>query len=403
MRLLYISEHFDCQGAGTSNYTMNILRNIANLGNKVYLLTDTPNDSLKRNEWLKFENYNIYLPSKTIKSFNTRISRRLFAFKVKELLVKKNLIDRIKPDVIHVLYGHTVSGILNYIPNGIRKFWTIHNVPPSEYTLPKCLNLPVAKEYFKKVYFSIVEKYHSKRILDSNADLLISISSSTKKKLMNIGIPAREIFVVPNGVDSDSFYPISKNLARKFLNYDPGIFIMLTVAGVTPHKGQINVINIMPYLKNCFERLWYINIGNIRDKYYYSLMKQKISEYGLQKNCFFLNDISQKDLNYFYNACDVYLQPSSEEGFCLSALEALGTGKRVLGSSSGALPDFANKIGAMTIVNFDNIKEVVKFVLAKSKFSFAQRERIHELVKKYYSWEDVAIKLLNIYRGNLKL
>ena len=60
---------------------------------------------------------------------------------------------------------------------------------------------------------------------------------------------------------------------------------------------------------------------------------------GLKEKIKFLGKVSQEDLMKAYDACDMLVQPSINEGFGLVISEAMCFGKPVVGSNVGGIAE----------------------------------------------------------------
>jgi 1,2-diacylglycerol 3-alpha-glucosyltransferase len=67
---------------------------------------------------------------------------------------------------------------------------------------------------------------------------------------------------------------------------------------------------------------------------YYSQLKKSAN-----KNVIFKESVDDKELPYYYAACDLYITASLWEGFDLPAAEAQACGKRVVAFDIGSHPE----------------------------------------------------------------
>jgi glycosyltransferase involved in cell wall biosynthesis len=212
-------------------------------------------------------------------------------------------------------------------------------------------------------------------------------------------VRASRIAIVPDGVDVGTFMPFDSARvravrARRGLKDD---FVVLTVGGIVPHKGQDVMIEVVARLARWRPNVRFINIGPVRDQEYYRTLKAKAAAAGVVDRCVFVLGADSPTVAEFYNACDVYVQPSREEGFCMAALEAISCGRRVVGTNTGAMPEYIVGAGAGAVVRpeAEDICEAVRHVSAED--AEAERDRRHVWVRENYCWDVVASKLLKLY------
>ena len=219
MKILLLSEHFFSEW-GTAVYTENIARHLAGTGNTVHLIAHAPLDYKKRGKWVNLED-NLYLlvPEIGINQYNTRVSRRALLKSVYKHLFKDNLIQTIKPDIVHVLYGHTIAKILKPLSLKLPTFWTIHNVPPAEYPLPSS---SIVYNHFYGGYLSGIKLYHRRLIRNVRPFYYIAISEFIRRKLIKyVGVKPDRIKVVNPGVELKDFFLVDKALARRKVGLTP--------------------------------------------------------------------------------------------------------------------------------------------------------------------------------------
>jgi glycosyltransferase involved in cell wall biosynthesis len=187
--------------------------------------------------------------------------------------------------------------------------------------------------------------------------------------------------------------------ARRGLKDD---FVVLTVGGIVPHKGQDVMIEVVARLASRRPNVRFINIGPVRDREYYLALKAKAAAAGIVDRCLFVLEADSGTVAEFYNACDVYVQPSREEGFCMAALEAISCGRRVVGTNTGAMSEYIVGADAGIVVR-PEVEDVFNAVLhLSSEDTESERQRRHVWVKEHYCWDVVAMKLLRVYGAGAK-
>ncbi|MEO0276004.1 MAG: glycosyltransferase, partial [candidate division WOR-3 bacterium] len=115
------------------------------------------------------------------------------------------------------------------------------------------------------------------------------------------------------------------------------------------------------------------------------------------------NNISKKELPFFYKNAIALLYPSLYEGFGLPILEAYKFNIPVITSNVSSLPEAAGK-GAILVNPYD-IKEIESAIFKiyidkdlKSKIIESQKEEI-----KKYDYERIGEEILSLYRSLVKI
>ncbi len=178
-----------------------------------------------------------------------------------------------------------------------------------------------------------------------SADCVFTISRYTAGQLEALGVPGRRIRVFPNGVDGRRFRPIKVDRRLLFERYrmpalEGGVF--LTVAQLNPRKGIDTAIHAVAELRRRGHTVTYVVIGSGPDE---ERLRQLVESLKLQGSVFFLPAVDDATLLQFYNAADVFLLLSRQEGdlnvegFGLVLLEAGACGLPVVAGRSGGIPD----------------------------------------------------------------
>ena len=98
--------------------------------------------------------------------------------------------------------------------------------------------------YVKLKFIPLLIKY----VLTQSASV-ISVCSSLKEMMLELGTSDKKIRVIPNGINTAEFYKINKNTARKKLGLNENIKILLSVGSLIERKGHHIVIDALFLLK----------------------------------------------------------------------------------------------------------------------------------------------------------
>lgn len=215
------------------------------------------------------------------------------------------------------------------------------------------IHFDVTKIGFDKTFISRIYKHF---------DQIYTVSHEGKRKLVQL-LPKLHYKI-------DSFINvISPELLLKMANDGTGFddhfdgIRILTVGRLSKEKGQDLVIQVMAKLKqNSINVRWYcIGDGSSKEEY-----KDLIRKYGVEKDFILLG--AKTNPYPFMKQCDIYVQPSRHEGYCLTLAEVKCFDKPIICTDfSGAKEQIKNsQIG--TIVQFDEIQiynALIKFLSAK--------------------------------------
>ncbi|WP_319417987.1 glycosyltransferase [Virgibacillus necropolis] len=224
-------------------------------------------------------------------------------------------------------------------------------------------------------------------------DKIFVVSNEAKNKLIEL-VPTikkkSEVFL--NLVSPKVIQDQSKE-GKGFIDNFEGVRI-LTVGRLTTEKGQDLAIRVLARLvKEGYKVKWYcLGEGSSRSKY-----EKLINEYNLQDKFILLG--SDPNPYPYMDQCDIYVQPSRYEGYCITTLEARSLKKPIVATNvNGANEQIRNEETGL-IVNIDEseLYEGVKKLIKNKKLcniftnnldkerinSTIELEKLFEIVKNY--------------------
>ncbi len=166
-----------------------------------------------------------------------------------------------------------------------------------------------------------------------SSDAVTAVSKFLRDETIdNYGVE-KEIDVIPNFIDTDTFRPIdSKNLKR--LLAPNGEKLLVHTSNFREVKRVTDAIRALKIILDRGVRAKLLLIGDGPDR---GECQALARELGIWQQTRFLG--KQSELASLLSASDVFLIPSGNESFGLSALEAMACGIPVLSSDVGGLPE----------------------------------------------------------------
>ncbi len=131
--------------------------------------------------------------------------------------------------------------------------------------------------------------------------------------------------------------------------------VLLYVGRIAPHKGIHLLLKSFKIIKNAIPNAKLIVAGKPTFNSYFSKLKKLAG-----KDIIFTGFVEDKELPYYYAACDVYVSASLWEGFNIPAAEAQACGKPVVAFNIGPHPEIV-KNGIL--VKKGNIKKFAEAVI----------------------------------------
>ena len=157
-----------------------------------------------------------------------------------------------------------------------------------------------------------------------NVDSAISISKFLQSELKKeTGIESK---VVYDKIDKKRFKKnLNGKIIRKKLKIKDNEKLLLFVGRLSPHKNVHSLLKIFNIVNQKLPNTKLLIIGNPTFQNYFKKLKNMAN-----KNVIFKDFVTDKELPYYYAACDLYATASLWEGFNLPIAEAQACGKKVV-------------------------------------------------------------------------
>lgn len=321
-------------------------------------------------------------------------------------LVKK--IKAIKPDIIHLhnLHGYyiNISILFDYLANAsIPVVWTFHDCWPitghcihfdfvgCDKWKSECDDCPQKKEYPASLFFDRSRKnYKLKKELFTSAKniTLVPVSAWLAMIIKESYLGQYSVNIIPNGINLDIFKQIDTTetlnqygLAEKF--------VILGVASVwSKRKGLDDFIALSKLIDN---KTIILLIGLNKEQ-----MKDLPNNIlGIERT----DDVNQ--LAEFYSVAEVYVNPTWEDNFPTTNLEALACGTPVITYNTGGSPESLSNTTGFIVEkgDIDGLFKSIQFIQEKGKLYYSDscRARAVQLFDKDDRYKDY----LNLYEEKI--
>ncbi|HMG21291.1 MAG TPA: glycosyltransferase family 4 protein [Kofleriaceae bacterium] len=164
----------------------------------------------------------------------------------------------------------------------------------------------------------------------SRAARVVAVSRALADEVVALGVPRDQVAVVMNGVDSELFHVRDRAQARSELGLPAGP-LALYVGNLKPEKGVLDLARAWDQVARRLPeaRLAIVGGGPLRAELEAAL-PPRAQLFGAQPLTL---------IPTWMAACDVLVLPSHVEGTPNVVLEALASGRRVVATSVGGVPD----------------------------------------------------------------
>jgi phosphatidylinositol alpha-1,6-mannosyltransferase len=170
------------------------------------------------------------------------------------------------------------------------------------------------------------------------ADLVLCVSRFTRGRLLSwAAIAPERVLVLPNTV-ADAFTPGDGSSLRKAWGLE-GKRVLLTVGRMDArerYKGHDRVIAALPQLVAEGHDVAYLILGEGDDRERLGTLSRTA---GVGDRVHFMGAVGRETLVQAYQLADVFVMPSTGEGFGIAFLEAMASGTPALGLAAGGALD----------------------------------------------------------------
>ena len=298
-------------------------------------------------------------------------------------------VEELNPDVIHLhnIHGYyiNIEILFDYLKRANKKvIWTLHDcwaftghcayfdyVGCNKWK-EGCKECPQKKEYPNSLLMDSSEWSFNKKkdIFTGVADLTIVTPSKWLAGLVKQSyLSEYKVEVINNGIDLDIFKPTKSDFRERYGLENK--FIILGVANVWDRrKGLQYLIDLAEKIDDNYK----VIIVGVSEKQKKSLPKNII---GITRT----NNI--RELVEIYSAADVFVNPTLEDNFPTTNLEAIACGTDIITFDTGGSSESAIYYGYVT--NDKSVDDIIKAINCRIKKSKPNLEQIglKEFTMKY--------------------
>jgi phosphatidylinositol alpha-1,6-mannosyltransferase len=198
------------------------------------------------------------------------------------------------------------------------------------------------------------------------ANLILCVSRHTRAQVLNwAAITPERVVVLPNTV-SANFTPGDGAKLRSAWGLR-GKHVLLSVGRMSAHeryKGHDRVIRTIPKLLDAGHDLVYVIVGEGDDRARLRLLAE---QEGVVDRVYFMGALDHAILVDAYRMADLFVMPSTGEGFGIAFLEAMACGTPAIGLAVGGAVDVLVESGLGKAVSEHDFVSALKEALDQGK------------------------------------
>lgn len=302
---------------------------------------------------------------------------------------------------------YSIWAIFKFIVTGQTKKYDVYHIHAASYgsTFRKRIYLKIIKKYKKKVilhihgaeymvFFDKLSKKKKRQVIDTLqvADMVIALSNEWKNKFDNkFGLT--NCYVLENGINTEKLAPAIVDTKKNQTSF-------VTLGRLGKRKGTYDLVDAIEIARKKVPniRCYLAGDGEI-DKFC-----NIIVERGLQNNIEVVGwaDFTKK-LELLSKVSTVVL-PSYNEGLPMSILEGMATGKAIISTTVGAIPEVVKEENGILIQPGD--VQALADALVKCSTNLKMLEDMSQKninkIYEQFSMKSMHLKLMSYYKQVIK-
>lgn len=302
---------------------------------------------------------------------------------------------------------YSIWAIFKFIVTGQAKKYDVYHIHAASYgsTFRKRIYLKIIKKYKKKVilhihgaeymvFFDKLSKKKKRQVIDTLqvADMVIALSNEWKNKFDNkFGLT--NCYVLENGINTEKLAPAIVDTKKNQTSF-------VTLGRLGKRKGTYDLVDAIEIARKKVPniRCYLAGDGEI-DKFC-----NIIVERGLQNNIEVVGwaDFTKK-LELLSKVSTVVL-PSYNEGLPMSILEGMATGKAIISTTVGAIPEVVKEENGILIQPGD--VQALADALVKCSTNLKMLEDMSQKninkIYEQFSMKSMHLKLMSYYKQVIK-
>ena len=308
-------------------------------------------------------------------------------------VVREAFLNAVRPDLI--FSTNLQEGLFDAAVTGVRRVrsdalycTTLHDVVPLFY----------ASEYLGDPR---VRSWYEQKLADVKAsDVVLTVSHASKADIVeHLAIPEHRVVVTENGYDSAMFHPARPNeevRARLQAKYGISRNFVFYVGGSDKHKNIRRLVVAFALIPEPLRQELQLVLGG-REFPSDPEIRDELARLKLNGSVVTPGFVADEDLPDLLRLCELFVFPSTHEGFGLPVLEAMACGAPVVGSNASSIKEIiANPRALFDPMNEQDMSARMLEALSDRNF---RADLVEAGVRRaaHYSWSRTAEDLIALF------
>ncbi|HCO19313.1 MAG TPA: hypothetical protein DIT39_06905 [Tissierellales bacterium] len=267
-------------------------------------------------------------------------------------------------------------------------------------------NIPkIETEHSSGFLIAVEEGKHIRRHrwLLGHADHVIGPSQELVDTVVKVGISRNMTSFVSNGVDIEKFNPEVEGMGiRAKYIIRPEEKVILCPRRLELKNGVEYLIEAMPYIINTNSDARCLIVGDGSER---ETLKKEVVRLSIADKVIFAGAVANVEMPGYYAASDIVVLPSLKEATSIAGLEAMASGKPLVGTNVGGIPQIIADGETGILVSSRNPEELANAIATllsddgkRATMGLSARRR----AESEFSWETIAQKTMSIYSSIMR-
>ena len=284
----------------------------------------------------------------------------------------RRMLRRNSYDLVHAFFGFPTGWLCYRTADKLPYIISLRGSDVPGYNIRLGLDYKLTAGLFRKIW--------------SSASAVVANSSGLRNLALKF-MPSLDIAIIPNGIDTEKFYPAEMQHHGKPMK-------LLTVSRLIERKRIDLLIKAVSMAKNAGLDVC-LNIageGNLGGE-----LRKLSQELNVSERIFFLGRIPSENMPQIYRQNDVFVMSSAHEGMSNAMLEAMASGLPIITTRCEGVEELITDNGIVTErADAESFAEALK-ILAQGDKSYKQMCTASRIQAEKLSWNTVARQYLDCY------
>jgi len=237
------------------------------------------------------------------------------------------------------------------------------------------------------------------QVVKRTARKVVVVCDFVRDMLKDVGFPEGKIHRIYNGIETSRFNAVAGGALRRELNSSPDTVLIGMVANVRAPKGHEYFIRAARLIADQYPNTFFVISGDLHKTLAPPLFKL-VSDLGLQDRLRFLG--YRTDIPLILTDLDIFVLPSTSEGFPLVVLEAMACAKPVVATRCGGAAEVVDDgcTGFMVpVADAPAIASRVIELLNQKEKSASMGQAAKQLIEREFSVQGMVANYERLYES----